>query len=69
MAVDMRAVLQNEVLKAGGVREFCRQKGIESHSAVSQALAGKREVSEGIANSLGYLKLTIFRKMGGDNGG
>jgi len=67
-AADVRAELWRQVQLAGGVRAFCRQKGLESHAAVSLTLAGQREVSEGIANSLGYLKVTVFRKMDGRNG-
>ena len=62
-AGKMRAELERQVAEAGGVRAFCRRKGIESHAAVSLALSGKRDVSESIANARGYLKISVYRKM------
>ena len=58
---EMRRVLAEAVERAGGVRAFARKAGLESHAPISLMLAGKREVSEAVANALGHFAETAFR--------
>lgn len=62
---DMRSELRRHIQKEGGIKAFCRANGFESHAPVSLALAGKREISEALANSLGFFRQTYFIKADG----
>lgn len=62
---EMRAELTRAVHLAGGVKAFCRSRGLESHATVSLAMSGKREVSEAVANCCGFFRETTFVKMAG----
>lgn len=61
---EMRAELLRQVSVAGGVNAFCRARGIESHTAVSLAIAGHRNVTEALANAIGYIAETTFVRFG-----
>lgn len=60
---EIRAELERQVKAVGGVIEFCKIKGIDSHAPVSLALAGKRPVTEGIAIKMGFVPETMYRKL------
>ncbi|MDE2342937.1 MAG: hypothetical protein KGL63_06015 [Betaproteobacteria bacterium] len=59
---EMRAELKRQVIAAGGVMVFARMHGI-SHSNLSEALSGRRLISETIAYACGYLAQTSFKKI------
>ena len=59
---QMREELKRQVDENGGVREFCRRKGIDNHSSVSLAMSGARQVTEALANAAGFVSETVFRK-------
>lgn len=59
---EMRAELKRQVTAAGGLMVFARMHGIP-HSNLSEALSGRRLISETIANACGYIVQTTFKKI------
>lgn len=62
---DLRAELQAAVTRSGGVMAFSRAKGL-APTSVSRALNGQRPVSEALANALGYIVETTYRRIGSE---
>lgn len=59
----MRQVLKMKVKASGGIRPWCAEHGIASHSSVSQMLSGKRDVSGDVALCCGFVAEMHFRKV------
>ena len=61
----MRRELQLACVGAGSQQAWARQAGL-SASYVSDVLSGRRDVSEAIANALGYVRRVAFHTMARD---
>lgn len=59
---EMRAELRRQVDAAGGLMAFCRMHGL-THPPVSLMLSGTRPVSEAVANSIGFIAETTFKRV------
>jgi hypothetical protein len=59
---DVIALLREACRGEGGQSRFARQHSIPQ-SIVNEVLHGKRDVSETIANALGYVRVVIFREI------
>lgn len=59
---EMRAELDRQVEAAGGQSAWCRKTGI-SQTAVSLVQNGHREMSETIANALGFISERKYRQI------
>lgn len=53
------AILRSVVDRAGGVVAFARGAGL-SASVVSETLAGRRDISEAVANAAGLMRVVRF---------
>jgi hypothetical protein len=70
--VDQTTISARELLQdlearidvAGGVVAWSRRAGI-SHTEVSLARSGTRQIGERIANACGYIAETRYRRIGG----
>jgi len=58
-ASDLRAELSHQCEKAGGQSAWARLRGV-SASQVSEALSGRRDLSESMINALGYMRVTRY---------
>jgi hypothetical protein len=59
---DMIAILRAECAQAGGVRAWARAKEF-SPGTVFDVLSGRRDVSEAVANALGFVREVRFRPL------
>jgi len=59
---EMKELLILAVNKAGGVTKWAKAKGM-SHTPVSLMVQGKRPISEPVANALGFLCETRYRRI------
>lgn len=62
VAADLLAILRTECDRAGGVRAWARGKDF-SPGTVCDVLAGRRDVSEAMANALGFIREVRFRPL------
>lgn len=62
VATDLIAILRTECARAGGVRAWARRMGF-SPGTVGDVLAGRRDVSEAMANALGFVREVRFRPL------
>lgn len=61
-AADLIALLRTECVRAGGVRAWARRKGF-SAGTVCDVLSGRRDMSEAMANALGFVREVRFRPL------
>jgi hypothetical protein len=59
---DVHITLMNVVSNAGGPVKWAKAVGM-SHTPVSLMVAGKRPISEPVANALGFLCETRYRRL------
>ena len=59
---DVRRLLIVAVKDAGGTVKWAKSKGM-SHTPVSLMISGERPVSEPVANALGFLCETRYRRI------
>ena len=59
---DMRAKLRDAVARDGGQARWAHQHEI-APTVVCDVLAGRREVSEAIANALGYVRRVTYQQV------
>jgi hypothetical protein len=59
---DLIAVLRSACAHAGGQRAWARSKGF-SEQIVCDVLRGRRDVSEAMANALGFVREVRFRPL------
>jgi DNA-binding transcriptional regulator YdaS (Cro superfamily) len=60
---DLIAILRSECIAAGGQQAWARGKGF-SPQYVNDVLRGRRDVSEAMANALGFVREVRFRPLG-----
>jgi DNA-binding phage protein len=58
-APDILELLRHEVGKAGSVTAFAAEHGV-TRELVTMTLSGKRDVSDMIANALGFMRPAYF---------
>ena len=59
---DLIAILRSECGRAGGQQAWARRKGF-SPQYVNDVLRGRRDVSEAMANALGFVREVRFRPL------
>jgi hypothetical protein len=67
-AAQLRAELSRACEMAGGQSAWARLRGV-SVSQVSEALSGRRDLSESMVNALGYMRVTRFVPLRGKRNG
>lgn len=61
-AREMRDELARQIGAAGGLRPWCRAKGI-SHAPVALMISGQRQISEAVANACGFICETTYKPL------
>ena len=58
-APDLLELLRHEVGRAGSITAFSAERGV-TRELVTMTLSGKRELSDTIANALGFMRPAYF---------